>query len=162
FNQYKKQGGADRAFWLALWDAQTHYVDRKHGEQRRLTLEHPCVSIASGCQPGLFGRVFARDNRASGLLARFLVAFPPANEPKYNEDVLPAELGARFGAIFERLSKLEIERYPDSGRVRPRRLRLSPGARELFIVFYEQHSRQGIRLDDDGSASFSKLLGIVG
>lgn len=72
-NQYK-QKGTDRETWLALWDGKPARVVRK---ERSVYLSGGRVSIFGGIQPGVFNRVFGRDDGGiflvDGTVFRFLL-----------------------------------------------------------------------------------------
>lgn len=161
FNQYKARGGSDEAFWLSLFDGTSVYIERKTGEERSIAVDRPAVSIAGGVQPGVLADVFPRAQQENGLLARILFAYPPDVEAKWNEESPPPGMEERFALVFDRLSNLPLEHWPEGG-VKPRRLTLGSEAHDMFAAFYEEHARETMSLDDGGSASYSKLLGICG
>lgn len=161
FNQYKARGGADEAVWLALFDAEPAYIERKTGEDRSLAVDRPAVSITGGIQPGILADVFSRQRQENGLLARILFAFPPEVEASWNTDSPPEVMVERVEAVFEHLSSLSIPLSAD-GVLSPHRLTLTTEAQALFAEYYVAHARLVMRMEDGASASYSKLLGVCG
>lgn len=161
FNQYKAHGGADEAFWLAVFDARPAHIERKTGEERSIYIDRSAVSVAGGIQPGVLARVFTRERQESGLFARVLVAFPPEIAATWNETVVSADIEEGYARTLERLSRLPLDRWPE-GQIKPRRMPLEPGAKHLYRAFFDSHNRESVQLDEHEAASASKLLGVCG
>ncbi len=72
-NQYKAKGN-DREAWLSLWDGKPARVVRK---DRSVFLSGARVSVFGGIQPGVFQRVFSKDEEGiflvDGTIFRFLL-----------------------------------------------------------------------------------------
>jgi hypothetical protein len=72
-NQYKAKGN-DRESWLMLWDGKPARVVRK---DRSVFLSGARVSVFGGIQPGVFQRVFSKDEEGiflvDGTIFRFLL-----------------------------------------------------------------------------------------
>ena len=72
-NQYKAKGN-DREAWLSLWDGKPARIVRK---ERSVYLSGGRVSLYGGIQPGVFQRVFSRDEDGlylvDGTIFRFLL-----------------------------------------------------------------------------------------
>ena len=72
-NQYKAKGN-DREAWLSLWDGKPARVVRK---DRSVFLSGARVSVFGGIQPGVFQRVFSKDEEGiylvDGTVFRFLL-----------------------------------------------------------------------------------------
>ena len=72
-NQYKVRG-SDRESWLSLWDGKPARVVRK---DRSVLLSGARVSVFGGIQPGVFQRVFSKDEEGiylvDGTIFRFLL-----------------------------------------------------------------------------------------
>lgn len=104
FDRYAKRGsGGDVAKWLKLWDARPVSIDRKTGDTRHLRIEKPIVGIAGAIQPSVLWKAVESKNVENGLLARFLIAYPPA-EPQTWQEIEPSEASRQaMVQLFESL-----------------------------------------------------------
>ena len=78
FDKYIRKGsGGDAAKWLKLWDSSPVSIDRKSGDIKHCRIKKPIVSIAGTIQPQVLWKSAESKHIENGLLARFLIAYPP-------------------------------------------------------------------------------------
>ncbi len=98
-NQYKTRGN-DRESWLTLWDGHAARVVRKEGSTY---LNGARVSIFGGIQPGVFAKVFQKEEGLyiqDGTLFRFLLTFEPTRHYPLDETVWSPEQRAVWEEIL--------------------------------------------------------------
>ncbi|MBC7077167.1 MAG: DUF3987 domain-containing protein, partial [Synergistales bacterium] len=154
FDRYANTEGGDSSFWLSCYNATPHTVDRRTRET--LHVPYTAVSITGGIQPGTLQRVFTVALRDSGLLARFLLTWPPQRIKVWNEHTVPETMRAAVGSVFDRLLDLDFDYGPD-GEPCPKIVTLGPQAKATYAHFYNRHNQELIDLTDDLAAAFSKL-----
>src|SRR5260370_26802617 len=92
FDQYRSKGkGSDVSRWLSLYTAARFSLDRLT-DHRHLRIWQPRVSITGGIQPKVLRRVLTEDFFERGLPARFLFAFPKAEQPRWSEAPIRPDL----------------------------------------------------------------------
>ncbi len=132
---FGKYGGADEPFYLAAYGGDFSPVDRVKGDT--LTADRAYLSIVGAIQPDRIHALLS--GRADdGLVSRFLPVWPDP-PPQWLREV-PAGDEVFAEALFARLRSL---RMGDSdGDLRPRELKLSPDARDIFFAWCaEQHAK---------------------
>ncbi len=157
FGQYKNGGGADDvARWLQMFDADPLIIDRKTSG----TIYIPCasVSIAGGIQPAILERSLGQQHRDNGLLARLLIAHPPRRAKRWTEITIDPAIDVAVTSVFDRLYAIEPD-LNDDGDPNPRRLPLSPQAKQAWITFVNEHGQEQLRYVGDEAAAWSKLEG---
>ena len=93
------------------------------------------------------------------MAARFLFAMPPKRRKRWSEAEIDEQLEADVLALFDRLFDLRPDQ-DEEGEARPRLLTLSTAAKhDVWIPFYNLHGKEQIELDDNLSATWSKLEG---
>lgn len=154
FDRYANTQGGDVAFWLSCYNAMPHTVDRR--SKGTFHVPHAAVSIAGGIQPGTLQRAFTLALRENGLLARFLLTWPPRRLRIWNEHTVPESVRADVGRVFDRLLDLDFD-YGSDGEPCPKIVILSPQAKAAYGRFYNRHNQELIDLTGDLAAAFSKL-----
>jgi hypothetical protein len=154
FGIYQNASDADEAAWLELWDARSLSVDRKGGA--RLFVPRAAVSIAGGIQPQVMRDSFDAGRRASGLMARFLFAFPPRRPAFWSEADIPGSVADAYAATVASLCRLEPDRDPVSGESLPHDLPLADDARESWREYYDRVETRLADLTGDIAAATSK------
>jgi hypothetical protein len=160
FDRYVSGGkGADVARWLSMYDADSILIDRKTQQQRIISVPSAAVSLAGTIQPGVFLDCFKQKSlRESGLLARILIAMPPARPAFWSESEIPEDVQLSYEGILAGL----IEWQPvvdDNHIVNPHYIGMSHKAKERFIRFVDEHADEAVELSGDLSAAWSKLKG---
>lgn len=157
FDRYVSTKGTDATNWLSMFGAETLIVDRKTGPDPVLMVDNAAVCIAGGIQPGPLHRALGQQHRENGLLARFLLAWPPRRAKRWSDCGIPPEQEAVIGQLCDRLLELTPEVYED--RIDPVIVRLSPDAKRLWVQFYDEHAQQQVALTGDMAAMWSKIEG---
>lgn len=78
FDRYTSGKGSDAAHWLSAYNAESITVDRKTGEPKMIFVPTAAISVVGGIQPGILNRTLGLEHRENGMLARLLLACPPA------------------------------------------------------------------------------------
>lgn len=158
FDRYRSsKGGADQPTWLSFYDAAAATIDRKAGGT--YFIERAAVSVLGTIQPGTLERLFGIAERESGLLARILVAYPPAKPGLWTDEGLPDELAECWFGLLEKLVAEEPGRYED-GSPEPRFLPIGIDAKPFWVEWHDRHAREmQAAEDDDLVAAFGKLKG---
>jgi len=158
FGQYKQGRGGDVAHWLSMHRAGEVFVDRKSGDKTTIYVPRAAVCITGGIQPAILRRCLTREYHENGFAARLLMTMPPSRAKRWTDAVLPADVQARVEAVFGRIFELEMNQTAD-GSFTPVDVPLSPGAKTLFVEFYDAHAAEQAKLSDDLAAAWSKLEG---
>ena len=128
FNQYKKNGGADRQMWLSIWSGVDFTVDRK-GDGYSAYIHNPFVGVTGGIQPDRLRAL--RDGAEDGLIDRFLF-FYPVTAPQPIRDVqFPQEYLSAYRGLLERLLDMRPAETED-GRPAPQAIYRTPEAFDMF------------------------------
>ena len=116
------------------------------------------MSLTGGIQPLILKGCLGDENRENGLAARLLFTQPPRRAKVWTDSDIDPALEAAVFAVIDRLFSLEPDKDAE-GEPQPRILRLSPGAKTLWIEFYNAHNEEQLELDGDVGAAWSKLEG---
>jgi hypothetical protein len=158
FNQYKQGQGGDVAHWLELQRAGSLLVDRKTGDKTMMHVPRAAVCIAGGIQPQILGRCLTREFFDNGLAARLLLAMPPKRAKYWREADIDETTMQSVTNLFNEL--LRLAPTPDlDGDPQPADVELDPGAKAVWIEFYNEHAQEQAELDGELSAAWSKLEG---
>ena len=157
FNQYKGSKGADEGDWLSMFDGGSITVDRKGEGQRPTFVESALVSITGGIQPAILAKSMSREHRDSGLASRFLFASPPRRPQRWTDDEISETTVMMIDRLFIKLFEIQFA----DGESAPNYIGMSPGAKELFVEFFNAHHQELNDLTGDSAAAWSKLLGYV-
>lgn len=158
FDQYKSGKGSDLANWLELHGGRSLTVDRRTGNIRTIYVPHAAASVAGGIQPGILTSKITSAHKASGLLARLLTAYPPARVRKWTEADVEPRINEDYAYLINGLLAIPFETTPEGESV-PGVVYLTPEAKTRFAEFVNEHGQEIADLDDDLTASFSKLEG---
>ena len=154
------KGGGDEAFWLSAYDGRPHSVDRRTGNRTSIYLESAAVWITGCIPPAVLRRSVGTERRESGLLARLLVAAPPPRPQLWSERSIDVSTKDRLGHMLDGLYRL-AGTTDSLGNACPRLIRLSREAKEVFVPWHDEHSRQTISHVGDLAAAWSKLKEIA-
>lgn len=155
FDRYSQAKGGDSARWLELHRGGSLIVDRK---SKKLFVSGAYVSVTGGIQPGTLKKCFTEAYRENGLAARILLASPPRKPKRWTERTITEETAQSLKSLFGRLYDLEPE-VDETGRQKPRVVRLNREAKEVWVLFYDIHNEQTIKLSGDMASFWSKLEG---
>jgi hypothetical protein len=147
FDRYAGKGkaNADTANWLSVFNAENITVDRKTGFPKTLFVPRASVSVVGGIQPGILRRAFGPEHRESGLAARLLLAFPPRRVKHWTEADIDPTAEAAMARLFDRLYELQPTKG-DGGKPRPVLVRLTPGAKAVWVAYYNAHAEEQVDL----------------
>lgn len=155
-----KSGTSDLPRWLQLHHAGSINYTRKTGDldKREVRVRGVGVSVSGTIQPKILSRVLNEEFRASGFLARLLLAMPPWRKRQWTESEIDEATRSEFASLLEELHRLPPAAWPD-GRPCPHLVKLSPGAKLQFVAFYNSNGAALESADEDMSAVMSKLEG---
>lgn len=153
-----KLGASDLSRWLQLHGAGSINYTRKTGDRRKVRIRGVGVSVAGTIQPKILSRVLNEEFRASGFLARLLLAMPPWRQRRWSEAEVGEGVRGEFADLLSCLRSLPRGSWPD-GRPAPHLVRLSDGAKEMFVAFYDANGEALATADEDMGAAMSKLEG---
>ena len=95
----------------------------------------------------------------SGFMPRVIFAMPPQKPKQWTDADIDPERQAKLQSIMERLLGL-IEIDPDTGGIISKNIPLSPEAKTVWILFYNQHAAEQHQIEDESlTASWGKLEG---
>ncbi|HUW31677.1 MAG TPA: DUF3987 domain-containing protein, partial [Planctomycetota bacterium] len=106
FDRYRKQGGADVAFWLSAWSAERAVVDR--ASKPTVYADRAAVSVTGMIQPGVLRRIIGTEHRENGLLPRMLLALPPKQPTFWTDKTVDRELERRIKCVVGSLLELDF------------------------------------------------------
>ncbi len=155
-----KTGTSDLPRWLQLHHAGTINYTRKTGDpdKREVRVRGVGVSVTGTIQPKVLSRVLTEEFRASGFLARLLLAMPPWRKRQWTEAEIDDSIREPFAGLLSDLSRLPRGKWPN-GNPAPHLIRLSDEAKEMFVAFYNANGAALEVADEDMSAVMSKLEG---
>ena len=78
-------------------------IDRKTGDVKTISIDHPNVSVIGGIQPNTFKRALCADHFDSGLMARIILTMPPKRKRKLNRAIIEPRLKSSYSNIVKRL-----------------------------------------------------------
>jgi len=157
FDRYARGKGSDLLAWLSMNEAKMMLVDRK-GDGASF-VSRAAVSVIGTIQPYVLERAFGALERESGLLARFLLAYPPPRPPLWTENELSVDAARDWCQLLRGLLALEPS-YDESDHVRPKLLHLDSDAKSHFVAWHDKHVHAVDEMPDDHlRAHWSKLRG---
>lgn len=156
FDRYR-QGAGDVQRWLSIYSAADLVVDRKG--TGRIYVPRPCVSVVGSIQPSVARKHLAGDEqRASGLLARLLLAAPPLTAARLTDREIPQHVVDDYARVIRGLLDLDFGKDGE-----PVDLGLSRAAFGRFRQWHDALADDGFASakagDEDRCAMLSKLRG---
>ncbi|MBA3313340.1 MAG: DUF3987 domain-containing protein [Planctomycetaceae bacterium] len=158
-DQYRSSSkGGDSAKWLRMHGGRELRIDRRTGTPRTLYIPFASVSLTGTIQPGILRKQLTADNRASGMAARLLFAWPPRRPIRWNDAEVDEETTEAVADLFTWLYGLDL--WTDSkGDRKPSLVPLADDAKSLFREFVNDHGEEHAGQSGDLAAAFSKLIG---
>ncbi|AWM36961.1 DNA polymerase I, thermostable [Gemmata obscuriglobus] len=155
-----KTGASDLPRWLQLHHAGTINYTRKTGDpdKREVRVRGVGVSVTGTIQPKVLSRVLTEEFRASGFLARLLLALPPWRKRQWTEAEIDEPTRGAFAALLGDLHRLPAGTWPN-GKPAPHLVPLGADAKARFVAFYNANGEALETADEDMSAVMSKLEG---
>jgi hypothetical protein len=154
FTRYRKGGGNDRSQWLELHGATTLRIDRLTRERQTLIVPRAGVSICGTIQPSVFASALDKESLDAGLGARILLCAPPERKRVWTEAEVTEELAEEYAGLLEKLLALPLK---DPAKRRPHVIGMSPGAKQLWIEFYNEWGEVQLQSEGAQRSAFSKL-----
>jgi DNA polymerase I-like protein with 3'-5' exonuclease and polymerase domains len=159
FQRYKgNAGGSDLPGWLEMHRAETLIVDRKTGDRPTLFIPRAAVSVCGGIQEGTLARALTVEHFDAGLAARLLMAMPCKSRKEWTEDEVKPDTRLAYETTLRKLLDLSMDK-DQSGEKVPFALRLTPEAKERWVVFYREWAQSQAAAEGDVAACLSKLEG---
>jgi hypothetical protein len=157
-----RYGGKDSAtgdlpFWLSVFTAEPHMVDRKTGDRPSIFVPSTAVSIFGGIQPAMWRRVLTATHHDSGLAARLLVAWPPRMKKVWTDDEASNSTVADYEKLLTDLLALEMDTGEDGPE--PVVVKMTEGGHAAFVRFYGEWAERQFGADDEPRAALAKLEG---
>ena len=143
----KGKCSADQPFYLSAYNGMPHTVDRRTGDQRHIYVPRASLWITGGIQPGILAQAMGKTEREAGLLARFLLACPPARPHKYSDDEVSSRTKAEFDAVIAAMFAMD-------GNVT---LTLAAEAKQVWTAFHDRTAEEALGLSGDLMAAWSKF-----
>lgn len=147
YTDRKGRCSADQAFLLSAYGGMPHTVDRRHGDNRHLHIPRASLWVTGGIQPGTLARAMGRAERDAGLLARLLLACPPAQPLRYSDDDVSTATKSAFAHVMRRLFALEGEAA----------IAMSRDAKVLWKDFHDRTAAEALEFGEDLKAAWSKF-----
>ena len=146
YSDNKGRCSADRSFLLSAYNGMPHTVDRRTGEHRHLHIPRASLWVTGGIQPGILARAMGSAERESGLLARLLLACPPAQPLRYSDDDVSVATKSVFDKVVTRLFAIEGQQAVE----------LSSDAKEVWRAFHDRTAEEAVAFGGDLAAAWSK------
>ena len=139
FDAYKKSGvGGDQQKWIDFWGAGPYRMNRKTNNER-VFIPAAAVTIMGGMQPKILQKCFDPGKFDSGLVPRILVASPPPRKGRWTEAVVSDEALAAWSDALMWLRTRPFKSVDSNrGIYVPRRLKLEPKAKDIYIDFHNR------------------------
>jgi hypothetical protein len=154
FDKYRKGSSSDSATWLSFYNAHHVTVDRKGTGSTYVPAPH--VSKFGNVQPGVLPHCFTEQQRESGMMARFLMAYPNRIRRRWSEHELSRDIDSQMANLFSSLYLLEPQ-VDASGNRTSYSFQLSQDARQLWKQFFDRHDDDKAEHTGSVNSAFSKL-----
>lgn len=152
FNKHDN-GGGDAQQWISIYSGESISVDRKGNRNNRnvmrpIKVYRPFVSITGAIQPGVWHRVLTPEHQATGMAARYLMAWPPRRAKEWTDSTVSETTGTNYTNLIEALVGLDHD-LTEAGHYQPRYIGMSSDAKRLYRDYYNRHNVD--HLDRSGS-----------
>lgn len=160
FNKHD-QGSGDAQNWLSIYSGETISVDRvgkrdAHGLMIPTKVYSPFVAITGAIQPGLWRSTLKQKHQASGMAARFLMAFPPRTKKVWSEKVVSEKSKSEYRQLVENLVNLDFE-VCEKGFDRPKFIGMSAKAKVPWVAYYNSHNENHLDYSGSLAAASAKI-----
>jgi len=123
-NQYKGGRGADRQFWLSIWNGVPVTINRKG--QDPIVIDHPFGCISGCLPPDVLGDLTDERGRDDGLLDRLLLAYPDPVPAEFPDDIVSDEVVDTDKNLIDKILIYGSDTHT-------MRVTLRPEARKVFL-----------------------------
>lgn len=152
FGRYTGARTADASSWLELYGARQLSIDRK-GAAEPLFIARAACSITGTIQPTVLRRIATPEALASGLLARFLLVWPPERPRVWTDATVHSTTTDATARVFDALFDLSAR---DEDQVE---LPLTSEACGEWVRFYNDHGARIAGAEPRLGAALSKIEG---
>jgi Protein of unknown function (DUF3987) len=128
-DQYRNGRGADRQFWLSLWNGAPVAVDRK-SQRGPLLIHNPCCNVVGGLPPDVLSDLSDERGRQDGFIHRVLFSYPDDVRITWTDAVVTEAAEDGYDAVVQRLLSLKSFDFDT-----PQVLSMTPKAHTLFVEF---------------------------
>lgn len=152
-DKYSGEKGSTKTRLMSAYDSGSWKVSRVN-QGRTGYIQHACLSIFGGIQPGALVDAFCGKDAATGFLPRFLfVRFEQAEPALWTDHIFSNERKSELDRITRYLMSLD---FNPNGQ--PQYIGVSGEAKELYVEWHNRLSRDAwAGLGDDDSSVLSKL-----
>jgi hypothetical protein len=154
FDKYRSGSSSDSATWLSIYNGDSITVDRKG--TGHTFVEAAYASIAGNIQPGVLPLCFTSKHRESGMMARFIMAFPNRIVKSWNENEIGDETDRQMSHLFSYLYSMEPH-INENGKRTPFVFNMAAEAKARWVQFYNRHNTELAEQSGAMAATFSKL-----
>lgn len=155
-----KAGSGDEPFYLSAFEAGSHTCDCRTGTPPSIHVPRAAVCVTGGIQPDILKSAMGDRQRADGMLARFVLAFPPSRVARLTRAVVSPDCQEAYANLVARLyflrHDLDVEGSPE-----PIRVTLEPKAYDVYEAFNSLTADEMESLTGELRASWAKLRGIA-
>jgi hypothetical protein len=151
FNRYNK--GADEQLWLSLWSGITWMKDRSLGD---LIIRNPYVPVGGSTQPSNLSQFCNSSAASSGLVDRFLFAYPEGlKKPYWSTETLNQVYSNNWFRIIKSIT--DISPYGIQGNSIP--AVVIPYSKEAYDVIVEWQTMNTDRCNEEYNVALASGLG---
>lgn len=172
FNQYKSGGqGGDVPQWLEAHQGGMWMKDRRINREW-VSVPRAAVSVTGTTQPGIAKACLNPEFYECGLVARLLMAQPPASVRTWSDDEISSIVAEDWANVVHQLHDLVAAgkgpefglQGSDDDQIAPAAgdpvdIPLSPEARARFARFVNEHGLRTAAAEDDVGSALAKLEG---
>ena len=160
FDKHHK-GGGDAQHWLSIYSAAPISVDRKGARNSQNVLvpvkvDRPFVAITGGVQPGILPSVLTTEHQASGMAARFLMAWPPRRAKKWSDETVCRSTKKQYAELIDSLVSL-AHNETDASDYEPKFIDLDAAAKQHYQDWYDRHNLEHTDRSGNLAAASAKI-----
>ncbi len=152
-DKYSGEKGSTKTRLMSAYDSGSWKVSRVN-QGRTGYIQHACLSIFGGIQPGALVDAFCGKDAATGFLPRFLfVRFEQAEPALWTDHIFSADRKAELDRITRYLMGLDF-----SLNGQPQYIGVSQEAKQLYVEWHNRLANEAwAGLGEDDSSVLSKL-----
>ncbi len=171
FSRYSSGGGSgEESKWLECWSGGPGAIDRKSAEKRSTFVANRHVSMFGTCQPEVFARSMGQEQFDSGLMARFLLVYPPRKTAVFSEEGVNQAIEDGFEKLCKDIFFDQCDGR-DDGTHEPCMASFSAGGIKAWKKFYDDWQKEvdtsegeilfGLKKLEAYTARFALLLAVI-
>jgi len=142
---YRSGGKVDLQFYIEIHGSRFVQSDRKK-DREHVVAKTPSVSIVGGIQSDVIRQTVKREPEfmTTGFGARFLMAYPPAEPIRWNDNVVDPITQMQYHGLIGKLLEYRERFIPDE----PGTVELMPEAKALIFDFQNRHADDSLGIAD--------------